>query len=541
MRISPIKLSKQNALINDYRDQKSGIMRYFDYDPYMTQSYEQRLQALQQKNINRDTLTEALTEMNDAWDAPQTAYKAIERLKDRNSAVVIGGQQAGLLTGPMYTINKAVSVIQFAKQQESELGVPIIPVFWIAGEDHDFDEINHVFLHENKGMKKHPLPHQTSGKQSISDVKMDETALSTWIDQLFDQLPETEHTKKLYQAIMDCQKRSVTYVDFFARFLYQLLEGEEIILVDSGHPSMRSLEREHFVRLIEQQEELSQGVHRTVQQLKNQGYSLSLDAAPTDAHLFYHLDNERILLVRDDEGNWAGKQNEVVLTSQEMLDIARHNPESLSNNVVTRPVMQESLFPTIAFIGGPGEVSYWAALKPAFHAVNMEMPPVLPRLSFTFIDRKVEKILDKFGIDAEHAINYGLEDAKIQWLAEQNEPPVEQVAAEVKQAIHRVHQPLRAMASDIGADLGELADKNLYYLNSNIDFIEKRIHQALEEKYEKEIRAFDHAHHAIHPENGLQERIWNPLPLLNEYGPCFIRQLARESLSFSSEHHIIYI
>ncbi len=97
------------------------------------------------KNIDRDKLTEALTEMNKEWDAPESTYKAIERLKEENSAVVIGGQQAGLLTGPLYTINKVLSVIQFAKQQESKLNVPIIPVFWIAGEDHDFDEINHVF------------------------------------------------------------------------------------------------------------------------------------------------------------------------------------------------------------------------------------------------------------------------------------------------------------------------------------------------------------------------------------------------------------
>ncbi len=256
---------------------------------------------------------------------------------------------------------------------------------------------------------------------------------------------------------------------------------------------------------------------------------------------FYHHNNERILLERDHEGNWAGKQNEVVMTSQQMLETARHNPAGLSNNVVTRPVMQECLFPTLAFIGGPGEVSYWAALKPAFHAAGIKMPPVLPRLSFTFIDRNVEKTLSRFGIDVAHAVNHGLEDAKVQWLAAQNDPPVGQVAAEVKQAIRRVHYPLREIASDIGADLGELADKNLYYLNGNIDFIEKRINKALEAKYEKEIGAFDQTHHVLRPENGLQERIWNPLSLMNTYGPCFIRQLAREPLSFTSEHHIIYL
>ncbi|TMN23485.1 bacillithiol biosynthesis cysteine-adding enzyme BshC [Lentibacillus cibarius] len=541
MRISPIKLQAQHTLINDYRNQKPDIMQYFDYDPYKEATYKKRLEILQEKDINREQLTEALTEMNEQWDAPESANRAIERLKDENSVVVIGGQQAGLLTGPLYTINKVISVIQFAKQQEAKLDVPVIPVFWIAGEDHDYEEINHVYLPEMNRMKKHTLPQQTSGKLPVSDIQIDGTKLLTWINHLFDQLPETDQTKALYQTILDCQEQSATYVDFFARFLYQLLGDEEIILADSGNPAMRNLEREYFVRMIEQQAQISNGVQTSVQQLKNQGYTVSLDVEPHDAHLFYHRHNERILLVRDNEGNWCGKQNEMILTHQEMLEIAENHPSHLSNNVVTRPVMQESLFPTLAFIGGPGEVSYWAALKPAFHAVGIEMPPVLPRLSFTFVDRGVEKILTKYGIEASHAINYGLDDVKTQWLAAQSDPPVRQVAEEVRQAIRRVHQPLREIASDIGADLGELADKNLYYLNGNIDFLEKRLLKTMDTKYAKEISEFDLAHHIFHPENGLQERIWNPLPLINDHGPCFIRQLASESLSFTEEHYIVYL
>ncbi|GAA0445894.1 bacillithiol biosynthesis cysteine-adding enzyme BshC [Lentibacillus halophilus] len=540
MQFSSMK-QQHNPLINDYQNQQSRVMKHFDYDPYTETTYSERLQALQEKNMDRDKLIQALTEMNNQWGAPGSTYDAIERLKEKHSAVVIGGQQAGLLTGPMYTINKVISVIQFAKQQESQLGVPIVPVFWIAGEDHDFDEVNHVFVSEQMRLKKHSLTQQPEGKQPVSDIPIDGEALTSWVDQLFETLPETEHTKQLYHMIQDCWEQSSTYVDFFARFLYQLLDGEPIILADSGHPAMRHLEQEAFSHLIEQQEDISHGVHSAIQQLQEQGYSPSLDVGPNDAHLFYHLNNERVLLVRDDEGNWVGKQNEVLLTTQEVLQTARETPERLSNNVVTRPIMQEWLFPTLAFIGGPGEVGYWAALKPAFHALGMEMPPVQPRLSFTLIDRNVEKTLTKFGINAEYAVEYGLEDSKVTWLAAQHNPPVERVAQEVKDAIRGVHEPLRQMANDMGANLGELGDKNLYYLHSNIDFIEKRLRQAVEEKYDNEIRQFDLAHHAIHPANGLQERIWNPLPFMNNYGPCFIREMAREPFSFRNNHYIVYL
>ncbi|MBP1950617.1 bacillithiol biosynthesis cysteine-adding enzyme BshC [Virgibacillus litoralis] len=541
MRIDPIKLQNQNALIDDYRNNRESITKHFEYNPYSDASYQSRLQALQNRNFDREQLTETLFEINQQWNAPESTYLNIERLKNDDSVVVIGGQQAGLLTGPMYTINKIISIIQFAKQQEFKLQKSVIPVFWIAGEDHDFDEINHIFLPETASMKKYKLLQRVLDKQSVSDISIDETYANQWMNRLFEQMDETQYTKKLYQTIKDCLENSCTYVDFFARVIYQLFDEEGVVLVDSGNPKMRRLERDHFLTLIENQTEISTGVYEALQQIKQKRYSVSLDVEPTDAHLFYHRNNERILLVRNENGDWEGKQNEVLLTDHEMINVARNNPELLSNNVVTRPIMQELLFPTLAFIGGPGEVGYWSILKPAFKAVGIKMPPVLPRLSFTFIDRNVEKAISKYAIDEEDAVNHGVEEIKGNWLASQSDPPVKQVASEIKQAVDKAHSPLRKIAKDTRSDLGELADKNLYYLQCDIEYLEDRIIKALEEKYKKELIEYDQIQIALRPNQGLQERTWNPLPLINDYGPYFIKQLAKESCSFEQEHHLIYI
>ncbi|QKY68951.1 bacillithiol biosynthesis cysteine-adding enzyme BshC [Lentibacillus sp. CBA3610] len=541
MRITPIKLQKQNALIDDYRKQHPSISEHFDYDPYSEATYHTRAQVLQQKYIDREQLTEALAGMNKRWDAPEAVYRNINRLKKDNSVVVIGGQQAGLLTGPMYTINKIISIIQFAKDQESRLQIPVIPVFWIAGEDHDFDEINHIYVPEENSLKKHKLQQQITDKCPVSTISIDQSAAAQWVDNLFERLTETEHTQSLYRTIQNCLHQSATYVDFFARVIYQLFDEEGIVLVDSADSGLRELEREHFTTLIKKQREISSGVHTSLQQLSQKGYSVSLDTESDDAHLFYHEGDNRILLTRDDEGNWVGKQNEVQLTTEEMLEAANNHPVLLSNNVVTRPLMQECLFPTLAFIGGPGEVGYWSALKPAFQAVNMEMPPVLPRLSLTLIDRHVEKIMLKYGITGDDAVNYGAEADKIKWLTSQSSPPVQQIASEVRQAVAGVHKPLRDIARETRTDLGELADKNLYYLNEHIAYLENRIMKTLEEKYVGELHEFDLIHNSTHPHNGLQERIWNPLFWLNDYGVYFIKQLARKTCSFEYDHHIVYL
>ncbi|PAV29906.1 bacillithiol biosynthesis cysteine-adding enzyme BshC [Virgibacillus profundi] len=539
MQIDSIPLNKQSKLINDYRNNNDNIMQFFDYHPF--QDYEQRVKDLKDRQFNREQLTDVLRTLNQEWDAPESTYKNIDRLKREDSVVVIGGQQAGLLTGPMYSLNKVISIIQFARKQEEELQIPVIPVFWIAGEDHDFDEINHIFLPEVPQMKKYKLLQRMLYKSSVSHINIDQLYSDQWLNRLFENLKETQFTKNLYETVKSCMDKSTTYVDFFARVIFQLFNDEGLVLIDSGHPKVREMENSHFLQLIERQPEISSGVYAAAEQLEQNGYSLAMDVEENDAHLFYHLNNERVLLTRNENGEWIGKQNEVILTTDELITIAKKQPELLSNNVVTRPLMQELLFPSLAFIGGPGEISYWAVLKPVFSAFQIKMPPVLPRLSFTYMERRVEKALNKYEISAARAINDGVADIKDSWLESKNSPPIQQIAKEIKQTIDHAHKPLRDIALDIRSDLGELAEKNLFYLQCDVEFLEERIIKALEEKYAKELNEFDLINTALRPEGGLQERMWNPLPWLNEYGSDFIKKLTKQSCSFHNVHYVVYI
>lgn len=539
MRIDPIQLNNQSNLINNYRNNKSAIMEHFDYAPF--QDYGKRVHDLKNRTFNREQLTEVLHIINQNWDAPEATYHNIERLNNEESVVVIGGQQAGLMTGPLYTINKIISIIQLAKQQEAILNIPVVPVFWIAGEDHDFDEINHVFLPEKSRMKKHTIAQRITDKQSISNIDMDEKSANEWVDRCFEQLGETAYTKGLYTLVKDCLKKSSSYVDFFARVLYQLFDEEGLVLIDSGHPQVRQLESDYFKKLILKQPEITSGVYEAYQQVKKAGYTLPLETEAHDAHLFYHLNGDRILLTRNETDKWVGKQNEVELRTEELLNIAENNPELLSNNVVTRPVMQELLFPTLAFIGGNGEISYWSILKPAFAALDIKMPPVVPRLSFTYIDRNVDKILRKYDITDARAVEEGVEDLKRNWLESKNNPAIEQMADTIKAEIDQAHQPLRDVAQGMRADLAEIADKNLFYLQGNIDYLKNRMVKVLEESYAKELSEFDMLQHRLHPFGGLQERVWNLLPLVNEYGTGFIKHVVNEPCSFKKEHFIVYI
>lgn len=539
MRIDALDIKDAGQLIADYKNNNETIMKFFDYSPF--QSLETRLQELRNREFKRDELVEVLIDCNQEWGAGESSLQAIQKLSKPDSVVVVGGQQAGLLTGPLYTVNKVISIIQFAREQEEKLGIPVLPIFWIAGEDHDYEEINHVFLPQEKKLKKYKFNQSLYKKTPISKVSLDKELAKRWIDELFTTMPETIHTKAVYNMLIEASEQSETFTDFFARIIHKLFKDEGLILLDAADERIRKIESDYFIRLIETQPKISREVYEAAHKLRDNGYSPALDLQLTDGHLFYHQHGERILLRRKENGNWIGKQDEIELTTENLIETAIHEPEKLSNNVVTRPIMQELLLPTIAFIGGPGEISYWSLLKPAFHALDIHMPPVIPRLSFTYLPVEVKKALERTGMTLDAAIQRGSQLEKEAWLLTKQEPPIEELTQELKGVLETAHQPVREVADTIRADIAALAEKNLTHLYREIDYLQNRMQQALEEKYAKELGQFELIEMVLRPEGGLQERSWCVLPLINRHGTEIITKVTRASCSFQKQHYIVHL
>ncbi|TCT26879.1 bacillithiol biosynthesis cysteine-adding enzyme BshC [Melghiribacillus thermohalophilus] len=539
MDIQPQKLRKESKILTDYRKRSSSVLSNFHYDPYDPETYSARLQDLKQRSYKRNDLADILKTANEKWGAPAKTLQNIERLRDDRTVVVVGGQQAGLLTGPLYTIYKMITVILLAQQYERSLKVPVVPVFWIAGEDHDFDEVNHIMMPEKNRMKKYKIGQVQTRKQPVSSIKLDQDQASSWLKRLFQKLDETPYTKELYDQLQELLNESETMVDYFSKIVFHLF-SQGIVLLDSNDPDLRRLETDYFIHMIEHREEIATGVTEAIYKNAREGYFISLDCNPNDAHLFYLKDGERILLQVDGEGRFVGKNQECVLTKEELKQRVVQNPSCFSNNVVTRPVMQEYLLPVLAFVVGPGEVSYCSALKPAFESLHLTMPPVIPRISFTIIDRRTEKWLRQLGLNSLHAVTEGVAEDKLIWLKKQISPPVETMVDHLKLTIEKAHRPLKELARDIQADLGEIAEKNLFHIFQQIDYLEQRIFHEQKVKHERTLQKFDWLEVMLHPEGGLQERSWNILYFLNHYGKDWINEIADQELNWEEEHYFVY-
>ncbi|WP_017727198.1 bacillithiol biosynthesis cysteine-adding enzyme BshC [Halalkalibacterium ligniniphilum] len=522
MNVKELFLLPKSTVNRDYVNQEQKLLSFFDYNYKDASAYSNRLMELSNQTFQRKALMEALTMYQQRFTYKEQALQQIEKLKDERSVMVVGGQQAGLLTGPLYTVYKAVSVILLAREQEKKLGVPVIPLFWIAGEDHDLDEINFVSIEKEGRWVSHRL--YQDERKAATDVALKKEELQNWIDDVFSSLPETEHTQHLLHGVLACMERSNTYVDFFGEIISWLFKDEGLVLLDSGDPLFRQLEGHYFARMISEVEDIQRLFMDGAKAFEVAGYGRPIETEESNAHLFY-VDGEIRRRIDFENGRFTLRGTDKTLTKEQLIKLAEQHPERFSNNVVTRPLMQEFLLPVLAFVAGPGELAYWATLKGVFHHFGLSVPPVILRMSVTFVPRDVQKWVEENNYSYEEIITNGTNELREAWYQKQKTWPIGDVTKDVIQKMREVHRPLRELAEEIDPTMTKLAEKNAFIIEEQIAFLERRLERQVRSKYDNELRKFDYANHWLRPQGQPQERFHHVMILLNLTGDDFFTRI----------------
>lgn len=539
MIVEECKLPKANQLVADYLAGEINAQRFFDYDYRDLDTYLLRVRDLKEQIFPREALVEHLLTFNRKFTSHPNVFENIEKLRLDNSAVVITGQQAGFLTGPLYTIYKAVSTVMLAKQLEEKLNIPVAPVFWVAGEDHDFQEVNHVWVFHDQLEKEIYRDFRNEGKP-ISMIAIDKKRMEQWLDRVFYAFGETKHSKHVLDFVRQKLEVSHTVSDFFIRIMSSFFEKHGLIFVDSANEELRNIEAAFFHELVKRNEQLRNRFHEQSEEIVRFGYPLGVDAERECVHLFYH-DGEKRRLLYEENGLYQSKDKAIALTKEELVKICSQSPAKLSNNVVTRPLMQEYLFPTLAFVAGPGEITYWAQLKSCFHLFNKKMPPIVPRMHVTIVERNVHKLIRKFNLSLDEILSSGVSKYREEWFKQQKGDKAQQVMAEVKEMVDLAHAKLRKFAWETDHNLGQISEKNRQLILQQLDYMEKRIEKFYEDRFSKELSAFNEIEAHILPNGNLQERVWNIFYYANQYGIAFIDSLFIKHELGHAKHHVLYI
>lgn len=540
MRIEECALPKMNSLVSDYVAGEKKARAYFDYDFTDHHAYLNRRLELRDQQFPREALADHLYEFNKQFTTHPNVFNNIEKLRLNDCTVVITGQQAGFLTGPLYTIYKAISTIQHAKSLEKELNTPVIPVFWVAGEDHDYQEINHIWLLENNRLIKKKYTEIYNDKRPVSAIQFDKHAMNQWIEAVFRSFGESENTKTILQLLHEKLESSTTVTEFFIHIMASFFDESGLIFIDSAHDSLRKIESPFFKAMIERNNEIREAFQIQSKALEDDGYPIGVQAEDQCAHVFYHHQGERQLLYVNEQ-QFVDKDSIVSLSQTDLKRICDESPERLSNNVVTRPLMQELLFPTLAFVAGPGEMTYWAQLKGVFSIFGRHMPPVIPRMHATIVDKKVNKMLKTFGLSLQSVFANGVKPYRGEWFEKQKGKDVDLLFTEAKHAIDLVHSKIRKYAWETSHNLGQISEKNRLLIMRQLDYMKNRVEKEHEDRHSQELAQFDQLEAIIVPHDGLQERVWNIFYFINEYGFDFIRSLMIDHPFQEPKHYIFHL
>jgi len=540
MNLTPLQGVSSPALAERYRQGDARLRDLFGSHPSIAEDWRKRAQLLDRTEAGRIEKSELASVLRDyqARLVPSEAVdRSIEELARPGSLAVVGGQQAGLFGGALLIAYKAISVIQAARHAESLLGRKVVPVFWIAGEDHDFDEANHLYVANAEGKPRRVrLDRPDGARHSVSRTPLTEEQWTAAIEQLAETLPDSEFKPGLLDRLRGYSGDAPTLTLAFARLLSEWFGPEGLVLLDADDPKLRRLEAPMFRRLIEDNESLEHALKQGEEKVGELGYSVQAPLAQSCANLFLHSEHGRLLLFREENG-FADKKKLRAYSREELLALADRSPEALSNNALTRPMMQEYVLPVLATVLGPSEIAYWAGLGQAFGQFSLELPILVPRQSFTYLEPGIDKLLSKYEVTVTDIMSGG-ERLRDEWLQAQDKWRLEERFEEVRAGIAALYAPLLDTLAEIQPALGDLGGVNQGRLMEQIAYLEKRAADAVAKQHDVSLRQWDRMRESLWPLGKPQERTLGTLHFLNRFGPNWLKEWLNVPFDVTGGHRL---
>ncbi|WP_372663014.1 bacillithiol biosynthesis cysteine-adding enzyme BshC [Cohnella sp.] len=518
--------SDPSSMAERYRSGDSEVSELFGSHPSKSEDWVKRALQLDESASQRANLRQvagALRKYQSKLPYYSEAEASLDKLELSSSLVVVGGQQAGLFGGAMLIYYKAISVIQAARHAEKQLGRPVVPVFWIAGEDHDFDEANHVNVQTAAdGVRRIRVERPEGPRLAVSRTSITTQQWEFALQELASQLPDSEFKPAILERLQSHIKDAPTLSLAFARLLADWFGNQGLILLDADDPNLRALEGPMFRELIQRNDALESALKAGEIQVADRGFKLQAEITPGSANLFLQHEQGRLLLYKEQDA-FVDRKGNVTLSYEEMLKATASSPDLLSTNALTRPLMQDYLLPVLGAVLGPSELAYWGILGPSFKEFGRSMPILIPRQSFTYLEHNIWKLLEKFCLTPEEALSEW-EQRKMQWLLAQDKWDLEDKFSLAKQQFMDLYAPILDTVSNMQPGLAPLAETNRGKILEQIAYLEARSIDALAKQNEASLQQWDRIHLSLSPLDKPQERVYGIVHFWNRYGSDWLSQ-----------------
>jgi bacillithiol biosynthesis cysteine-adding enzyme BshC len=509
-----------NQLIEDYIRGVSRLAPFYAGWPWDPAPYRTKL-----ADVDRRFGADERCRLADIITATTPASRErLQGIVDGDGVVVTTGQQPSLFGGPLYTIYKVLTAVKLAAALEGLLGRPVSTLFWIASNDHDWQEANHAAVIDAAGSLRRIEVKDDGGPPVSMHRRVLDDAIERALDELTQVLPGTEFTPALLERLRSAYTPGRSMARAFTADVTALFEPLDLLIADASNPALLRAARPVLERELEQCAQSAALLARQSQRLVDAGYHAQVAIAPDAANVMFEDERGRERLVREN-GAWQLRRTKRAFSDVEIHTLLKETPEKFSPNVLLRPVVESTVLPTVAYVGGPAEVSYFGQIGCLFEAHGIGMPLVFPRRHVTLVEPKIRKVLGKFGLEVDDVRRPAHEvTAQVvrDELPEDTENALEALRAAVADGYTRLQDAATGIDPTLSGPIGKARNASDGFVRD----VEKKILAHLRSKNEVSVEQVLKAVTNLFPGGEPQERVISPVQYLARYGADFLPAVA---------------
>ena len=509
-----------SRLVTDYLARRPSALAFFRGDPTLAASYVTAAEAAAPR-FDRAARSRAV----ECVHAPTPAVRArLDRLVEEDGFFVTTGQQPGLFTGPLYSVYKALTAVRLAGALEDILGRPVIPLFWVASEDHDWREVDHTYtVNVSNELRRVELDNASErGDRPVHRVPMG-AAITPVLEKFLSLFPDNDFKPACARLLRSAYAPGNSLGEAFTQVLADWLGPMGMAFADASSLPLKRASRTLFTAVLDgaiEQEALLGGA---AEELRKAGYHVQVPILAGGVNLFFEGNSGRERVYRSGR-NFRLRHSGELLDRRRILAESDADPRVLSPNVLLRPIVESAVFPVVSYVAGPGEIAYFAQLRELFELCGSRMPVVHPRFSVTVVEPKIRKVLDKLDLSLQDlARPFG----ELSGHVVQDDVPggVRQALEDLRGGIGRGVEELSRAAATLDPTLKGPAKHVRTVAFDALDQMRRKIIHSLKREKQTKLRQLEKAQVHLYPRGGPQERSLNACYYLMRYGREFLDAL----------------
>ena len=537
------KLPRQNELFLQYLERSPRIAAFYSRTPEIESLKQAAQNDIPGLDLPRSRMAQILRRQNASWGNDEAALDRIDELEQPGSVAILTGQQVGLFTGPLYTIYKAMTALRLAGELRN-LGIIAVPIFWMDAEDHDLAEVTRLTALDHAGAlhsvdcRQILFGQDVESSQPVGSISLPEK-IGALISEFLSWLTPSPWVDQIRGLLESTYSPGTSFSHAFAALMARLFRSKGLVLFDPRDPQAKSLVSRVFRKAVLEDDSIHAALAERSRELENAGFSPQVAVQENASVLFLEESGGRRALITRNGARFAVRNTSSAYDPKKLLSLADRAPERFSPNVLLRPIVQDHLFPTVAYVGGPAEVSYFAQIETLYRLFGRPMPVIWPRSSLTVLPDEVQGLTRNHGLSF---LDLTQERSRLLHRFAQTGTQRDSMAdaARLREEVCQTLDAIKPGVAAIDPTLGPAVDTVRRKMLRNVTRIENNVVR-LERQAARSHEQVDFLLNSCLPNGRLQEREMTVLQLIALAGPPLLEDLYHALRIEGDSHYVVWV